>query len=425
MIARGQFHIQLKDLFCSFLNLFTSKLNSHKNVFKFSDQLKNHLGAKDVKVFSSCRIAFSEFLRNQNFEQGSEVLLCPITIPDMVNAIIINGLKPVFVDMNLSNHSFDIEDLENKITEKSCLILNTNLSGLNNLNTKINELAAENELILVDDISQAPVRNYFQSRGAADFTFISLSIGKTITTLVGGAIASKGELIEGQFKIIGIAKRAYFLRQLLENIKIDILTSPLFYKYFTRFSLAVLAKISPSKYMNIHQTNTITKFNEEDIFFDDIPVLRETFPEELYFPFNDWMADLGMRTLNKWKNVDEKRRRNRDIFIEYSSEATKRCVAQNFLREAYFPTRVPLYITNVERFSLFVISKGLDMGRYGLNLCSEEKVFSHFSKNLPSGRFIKENCLFLNLSEKNNEYDLVTSIEILNKYFEAYSNENT
>jgi len=425
MIARGQFHIQLQDLFCSFLNLFTSKINRHKNVFKFSDQLKNHLGAKDVKVFSSCRIAFSEFLRNQNFEKGAEVLLCPITIPDMVNAIIINGLKPVFVDMNLSNHSFDIEDLENKITEKSCLILNTNLSGLNNLNSRINELAVKNELILVDDISQAPVRNYFQSSGAADFAFISLSIGKTITTLVGGAIASKDKLIEGQFKTIGIAKRAYFLRQILENIKIDILTSPLFYKYFTRFSLAVLAKISPSKYMNIHQTNTITKFNEEDIFFDDIPVLRESFPEELYFPFNDWMADLGVRTLNKWEDIDGKRRRNRDVFIEHSSEATKRCVAKNFLREAYFPTRVPLYITNVERFSLFVISCGLDMGSYGLNLCSEEKVFSHFSKNLPSSRFIKGNCLFLNLSEKNNEYDLVTSIEILNKYFEAFGNENT
>ncbi len=425
MIARGQFHIKFIDLIGSVLKLASSDWNKSDKVHIFKKELREHFLAKDIKLFSSCRIAFDQFLKEQEIKEGAEVLLCPITIPDMINALIINGLKPVFVEMNLSTHSFCIEDLKSKISDKTCMILNTNLSGLNNLSPDVSNIAKKNNLLYVDDISQAPVQKYFTSNYAADYAVVSMSIGKTITTLVGGVLMSKSDSLEIEPVILSKGKRSYFIRQILENLKIDILTSTMVYKYFTRHLLFLLSRISPEKYLNIHLTNTISKYNERDIFFDDIPVLRKSFPDELYFPFLNWMAWLGHKTLRNWKIVLKRRSENRKIFLSHSSSKLKAAISQNFIEENYFPTRVPVYVHNVEALSLYTISRGLDMGTYGLNNCSEESVFEEYSVDLPVSRYIKKNCAFLNLSEKVKTRDLLSSIYILNDYFEKVESENS
>ena len=425
MIARGQFHIKFSDLIRSIFKLVFSDFNQTDKVSRFRNELKNHFMANDIELFSSCRIAFDQFLKSKNIEKGSEVLLCPVTIPDMINALIINGLKPVFVEMNLSNHSFCIEDLKSKISSKTCMILNTNLSGLNNLSSEVYSIAKNENLLYVDDISQAPVENYFEHDFAAEYAVVSMSIGKTITSLVGGVLISKKESLRIDPLILSKGKRSYFIRQIFENLKIDLLTSSTVYRFFTRHILFLLSRISPSTYLSIHLTNTISKYSERDIFFDDIPVLRKSFPNELYFPFSNWMAWLGQRTLKNWGNVLRKRSINRKVFLDNCSSKLKSMIAQNFIDEDYFPTRVPIYTHDVERLSLYGISKGLDMGTYGLNNCSEELVFDKFSVDLPVSRYIKTNCVFLNLSEKTSTKDLLSSIYILNDYFEGELNEDT
>lgn len=425
MIARGQFHIRFRDLLVSFINLWSRSYANTNKVHRFKESLGKHFKAHDLVLFSSCRIAFEEFLRSQKFKEGDEVLLCPITIPDMINAIKINKLKPVFVEMDISNHSFCISDLENKISSRTCLILNTNLSGLNNLNGEINKISKKNNLVYIDDISQAPMKDYFTKENAADFALVSMSIGKTITSLVGGVLLSKDRDLGITPTIRSGPKRYYFFHQLIENLKIELITSNFIYRFITRHLLTVVAKINPQKYLNIHLTNTISKFSEKDIFFDDIPVSRDSFPDDLYFPFNNWMASLGERSLRRWYEINRLRSNHRETFLSLASDDLKRHVAKVFLDDGYFPTRVPIYVDDVNSLSLYSISDGLDMGGYGLNLCSEEEVFDEYRKELSVSHYIKFHCLFLNLSEKVSKKDLIISIDILNNYFEEDRHENS
>ena len=54
-----------------------------------------------------------------------------------INSIIMNGFKPVFVDINLSNLSMDINQVIKKISNKTLAVFITHAQGFNGLNDKL------------------------------------------------------------------------------------------------------------------------------------------------------------------------------------------------------------------------------------------------------------------------------------------------
>ena len=47
------------------------------------------------------RTLFDLYLTVKNFPKGSEVIMTAINIPDMVNIVLLHGLKPVPVDVDI------------------------------------------------------------------------------------------------------------------------------------------------------------------------------------------------------------------------------------------------------------------------------------------------------------------------------------
>ena len=54
-----------------------------------------------------------------------------------INSVILNNFKPVFVDINLSNLSMDIEQVKKKINKKTLAIFITHAQGFNGLNSEL------------------------------------------------------------------------------------------------------------------------------------------------------------------------------------------------------------------------------------------------------------------------------------------------
>src|ERR687885_650882 len=55
------------------------------------------LESREAVLLPHARVALLAILRALDLPAGSEVLMTPVTIPDVVNAVIIAGLRPVFV----------------------------------------------------------------------------------------------------------------------------------------------------------------------------------------------------------------------------------------------------------------------------------------------------------------------------------------
>lgn len=148
------------------------------------------------------RICLYYALRALDLPPGSEVLLTPITIPDMVNVIVSAGLRPRFVDVDVRGLSYGTEALHRAIRAASggarAMVL-TYLYGMVPPNLgEILALAERHGLRVIEDVSQSLGAEY---RGArlgtlGDVGFASLSSLKLCGSLFGGmAIGADAHLM--------------------------------------------------------------------------------------------------------------------------------------------------------------------------------------------------------------------------------------
>jgi perosamine synthetase len=421
MLPRGRFFIPIDRLFIYLLRLLYTSKKKQDNVIEFKKELIQFLDIDRVDLFSSCRIAFYNLLVALDLPKGSEIYLSPITIPDIVNAIIIAGHRPAFIDIDRETHTIELSSLENGKTSKGKLVLVTYLSGLTFDIAPIRDFCNKNHLILVKDISQVLGASYNNIKigKSADYSIFSLSIGKNISTLVGGGLCQHKEsklLLESENK--ATPSKRYLLSLLLENIKIELLTCRPIFNFFTGPLLQLYAKFFPNQYVEIHNKNIVTHFDENDIFFDDIPVLRTHFPLQMKFILNSWMAKIGQDCLKQWHSSLSAREKLRLVFINEASAITKSHIPRQFFSKNIYSLRVPLHIEDRKKFQLFCMRSGIDTGGYGLNLCSSEKAFLQFKQLLNNSEYIKKHCVFINLHEKSTLNEIKHSANVVNSYFE-------
>jgi perosamine synthetase len=103
----------------------------------------------------SVRSGFDLLLQTLALPAGSEVLLSAITIPDMVAIIRHHGLVPVPVDLDPLTLSLDHDQLRERITPRTRLILVAHLFGSRMPLDHVATIAREHRLLLIEDCAQA------------------------------------------------------------------------------------------------------------------------------------------------------------------------------------------------------------------------------------------------------------------------------
>jgi dTDP-4-amino-4,6-dideoxygalactose transaminase len=342
----------------------------------------------------------------------------------MVNAILIAGGKPVFVEMDPDTHAMDFEELERRVTDQSRVVLLTYLSGLIPDVDKFKKYCEDKNLLLVEDFSQL-IGGTYQGRALGsigDFAVASFSIGKTVTSQVGGCLIinnpEKQERIESLIKenTVEIPAKKFFFHQLLENIKVEILTSKLIFDLFTGPLLKLYAKFFPKRYLSIYKEGVLNRFDKEDLFFDDIPSRRTAFENELFFNFNSFMSQLLLDSLMDWKRRSNLRESNKKLFVSLLSDKVKSKIPQAFFKQDSFAIRCPIFPDDKKKTQLFLIKNGVDTTGYGLNLCNEEKVFDQEAVDLKMARKIHQRSIFIPLHEKISEAEIRKMALLLNTY---------
>jgi dTDP-4-amino-4,6-dideoxygalactose transaminase len=103
--------------------------NGGKRVRDFEAQLRDYLNAKYVIAVNSGTAALHAALLAADIKQDDEVLLPSFTFVATANSVVASGAKPVFVDINKSDYTMDVQDLKRKITKKSKAIMPVHLYG--------------------------------------------------------------------------------------------------------------------------------------------------------------------------------------------------------------------------------------------------------------------------------------------------------
>ena len=116
-------------------------LTQSRKVEEFEKKWSKWLGVKySTFVNSGSSANFISILLlkilNKN-KTKNEIIVPTLTWVSDINSIIMNGFKPVFVDVNLENLSMNTDQVIKKINKKTLAVFITHAQGFNGLNSNI------------------------------------------------------------------------------------------------------------------------------------------------------------------------------------------------------------------------------------------------------------------------------------------------
>ena len=167
------------------------------------DRLKNYLGIDNFELVVNGHMALEIALDMFGLKEG-EVITTPFTFVSTTNAIVRQGLKPVFCDVNPEDYTMDASKIEALITDKTVAIMPVHVYG-NICDTEaIEAIAKKHDLKVIYDASHTFGEKY-KGRGVAalgDASTFSFHATKVYNTVEGGAIACHSPELEGRIRVI-------------------------------------------------------------------------------------------------------------------------------------------------------------------------------------------------------------------------------
>ena len=183
-------------------------LTQSENVEKFEKLWSKWLGVKYstfVNSGSSANFISIKILQilNKN-KQKNEIIVPSLTWVSDINSVIMNGFKPVFVDINLSNLSMNLEEVLSKINKKTLGIFITHAQGFNGFNDLFLKEIKKKNIFLIEDVceSHGAKHNNKKLGTFGQISNFSFYYAHHMTTIEGGMISTNNKKIYEISKIL-------------------------------------------------------------------------------------------------------------------------------------------------------------------------------------------------------------------------------
>ena len=171
---------------------------------QFEKRIAEFLGKKYCISFNSGTSALHSILIAYDIQSG-EVIVPSFTFIATANAVLLAGAKPVFAETESETYGLDIEDVKEKITNKTEAIMPIHYGGLACRDIKaLKEFSDDSNILLIEDAAESLGSKINDEMvgtfgNAAMFSFCQ---NKVITTGEGGAIVTNSEDIYQKLKLI-------------------------------------------------------------------------------------------------------------------------------------------------------------------------------------------------------------------------------
>lgn len=155
------------------------------------EKLKEYLKVENIDMFANGHMALE--LTLQAMKLSGEVITTPFTFASTTHAIVRNGLKPVFCDVNPIDFTIDVNKIEELITDKTCAIIPVHVYGNVCNIEKIQQIADKYGLKVIYDAAHTFGVEY-KGKGIGsygDASMFSFHATKVYNTIEGGAICFK------------------------------------------------------------------------------------------------------------------------------------------------------------------------------------------------------------------------------------------
>lgn len=153
------------------------------------EKLKGYLAVENFELFSNGHCALE--IGIQALGLTGEVITTPYTFISTTQAIVRNGLTPVFCDIDSERMTIDVDKIENLITEKTSAIVAVHVYGIPCDVDALEEIAKKHNLKVIYDAAHA-FGVYYNGKPIAaygDYSMFSFHATKVFHTIEGGGAA--------------------------------------------------------------------------------------------------------------------------------------------------------------------------------------------------------------------------------------------
>ena len=169
------------------------KLTNGPKVVEFENAWGNWLGTKyNLFVNSGASANELTMLAIAHLIGEGEIIVPPLTWISDISSVLFAGHKLVFVDVNFTNLSFDIEKLKAAITPNTKAIFLTHVLGINGLTNDLLQICEDNNILLIEDVCESHGTT-FQGCKVGNFGFasnFSFYFAHHLSTIEGGMIST-------------------------------------------------------------------------------------------------------------------------------------------------------------------------------------------------------------------------------------------
>lgn len=169
----------------------------------FQKNLEEYLGVSQVELLVNGHMALEMTLQAMGLK--GEVITTPYTFASTTHAIVRNGLKPVFCDINPDTYTIDADKIEKLITPQTSAIVPVHVYGNVCEIEKIEEIARKYNLKVIYDAAHSFGVKY-KGKGIGTFgdaSTFSFHATKVMNSIEGGAVCCNNE---------GLADKLYNLK---------------------------------------------------------------------------------------------------------------------------------------------------------------------------------------------------------------------
>lgn len=173
------------------------------NIEAFEKKISRYLGSKYTLVFNSGTSALHAILLAYKIK-NYEVIVPSFTFIATANAPLFVGGKPVFADIEEKTFGLNPEDVKEKITAKTRAIIPIHYGGCPCLINQLQEIAEDNNLLLIEDAAEAlgAKINCKMVATFGDAAILSFCQNKIISTGEGGAVVTDSQELYEKLKLI-------------------------------------------------------------------------------------------------------------------------------------------------------------------------------------------------------------------------------
>jgi len=186
---------------------------------EFENALKNYVGVDYCLTLNSGTSALHSALLANEIGLNDEVIVPSFSFISTANSVLFVGGKPIFADIEEDTFGLSPSSITSKKTSQTKAIIPMDYGGLSCNIFEINQLAKDNNLVLIEDAAESLGSTIHGKKvgSQSDCAIFSFCGNKVLTTGEGGAVVTNSKKIYEKIKLLRSHGRTDFSTNYFDN----------------------------------------------------------------------------------------------------------------------------------------------------------------------------------------------------------------